>query len=302
VTLIPLLMLLAQVDAPYIRSVTGHPNAAGNEACLHWRPGQLVMRQNNQGNPAVVPAGSEFAAVSRAIGHWTSAFDTCANLTVVEGDRTDSRRIGYRSGTTDNENVLLFRMRQCVDVVSPSDQCWSTGSCGNAFDCWEHSPGTIALTTTSYDPESGALFDADVEADAAAFFFTTVDSPPCTPTDVRSDCVGFDVENTFTHEMGHVVGLAHTNAPGSTMNPSAPVGETSKRQIDPGTLSFVCVAYPAGQPSDDCLPLPPTVTASSLNCAATAAAPSGWLFVMLWFAALCLPRMKRPTRATFRNF
>jgi hypothetical protein len=249
-------------DPPYIRSRTNPDDSSS--ACLHWTAGALQIRQNTLGDPSVVDH-SEFAAVSTSISNWKSEFDRCSDLTLTEGLRTPSRLVGYRVGADDNENIILFRIKDCTDVVDISDACWGSGTCGNTHDCWEHSSGTIALTTTSYDPHSGRLFDADIEGNAAAFFFTTVDSPPCPDGQLAPDCVAFDVENTFTHEMGHVVGLAHTEYPGSTMNPSAPMGETSKRTIDQGSLSFVCVAYPRSEPATDCLP-PPAQISGSISC------------------------------------
>jgi hypothetical protein len=219
------------------------------------------------------------------VNHWQVEFDRCSNLIFREGPRTATKRVGYRVGSEDNENVILFRERACLDVVTTDDPCWASGSCGNAYDCWEHSGGTIALTTTSYDPGNGRLFDADVEANAAYFLFTTVDSPECPPGDLTATCVAFDVENTFTHELGHVVGLAHTANPGSTMNPSAPLGETSKRTIDPGSLGFVCQAYPRGLPSTTCLPPPEAIEGSSLSCSVSPG-QAGWLSTMLGLAFL----------------
>ena len=269
-------------DPPYIRSRADPSDA--NSACLHWVAGTLTMQQSSLGDPSL-PDGSEFAAISRAIQSWKTQMDSCGNLQLGEGAHVDSRQTGYVVGSA-NQNVVLFRMNDCQVTVDPSDPCWDAGVCGNTHDCWEHSSGIIALTTTSYEPTTGKLFDADIEGNASEFLFTTVDSPLCSYADQSTDCVAFDVQNTFTHEMGHVLGLAHTQYPGSIMNPTAPEGDLSKRDIDPGSLSFVCEAYPAGMVSTNCLPTPAAVAGSSVSCASARVAPSVWLAAgVLLFAA-----------------
>jgi hypothetical protein len=277
-----LLLLLAQAEPAYVRSVTTTGNPDSPNACLHWVPGRVEMRQSEQGDPDV-PGEDELDAVGRAIERWKAQFETCGNLTIAEGARTPDRIVGYRAGARNNQNLLLFRNAICTDVVQPDDPCWLNGSCGNAYDCWEHSQGTIALTTTSFDRDTGRLFDADVEANAVGFFFTTVDEPECPAGDIGSDCIAFDVQNTFTHELGHVFGLAHTDVPDSTMNPSAPLGEISKRELDPGTAAFVCDAYPRGLPSTDCRPPPEHLSGTSFSCAST---PGGETALGGWVVAL----------------
>lgn len=282
--LVALLLLSQLSDDPYVRSRSATVTDAGLQACLHWSAGTVTMHQNALGS-VKTPGDTEFAAVSRAIGHWEAQFELCGDLTIQEGDHTQTDRIGFDASSNDNENIIVFREQSCMDLVDPADPCWADSTCGNTYSCWDHSAGTIALTTTSYDPGTGRLFDADIEGNAAGFLFTTVDSPPCPPGALATDCVAFDVENTFTHEMGHVVGLAHTNHPGSTMNPSAPAGETSKRTIDPGSLSFVCDAYPKGSPATDCLPPPASIDGSSFNCTQVSAAPSALagLCIVTWW-------------------
>ena len=55
-----------------------------------------------------------------------------------------------------------------------------------------------------------------------------------------------DIQNTMTHEMGHAMGLDHVAEPLSTMEATAPMGETQKRIIDVGTAAGFCDAYPRG--------------------------------------------------------
>ena len=82
---------------------------------------------------------------------------------------------------------------------------------------------------------------------------TIVDAPPCTLGNISQLCVANDVQNTVTHEFGHVLGLDHSPDPTSTMYFSEPLGETSKRNLDPGSKRFVCEVYPAALASQDCL-------------------------------------------------
>jgi hypothetical protein len=156
--------------------------------------------------------------------------------------------VGFDPNSANNINLILFRTQTCSSPVVPQgDPCKSDSSCGNKYDCWDLPPNVIAITTSTYDPKTGKLLDADIEMNAAADLkFTTVESPKCPPKDAlrRYDCIATDVQNTATHELGHSLGLDHTSRADSTMYPNADVGETSKRVVDPGSQHFVCDVYP----------------------------------------------------------
>ncbi len=151
----------------------------------------------------------------------------------------------------------------------------------------------IALTTLTYVSATGEIFDADMELqdwDGTAgslvspsnplgnldgWYFTCVDPPggpgpplaacpsgvsspssTCTCTDyAQSNCIYMDVRNTVTHELGHVLGLAHPNPyTGATMSATAPPGETSKRVLTPSDVNGICTVYPVGYvPSNACV-------------------------------------------------
>lgn len=271
--------LVAAATVPYVRSRTDRSAPDGGH-CLGWPAGALEFQENVAGAPGTGDAG--FAAMERALGSWAAQMSACGNLSLRMGQRTATRSVGFDDarGAT-NENVLLFRTRLCLDVVPAGDPCLGQGSCANAHDCWDFAPGTLAITTTTYNSRTGRLYDADLEMNAAAHLFTTVDSPPCTGPD-QPTCVATDVQNTVTHELGHALGLDHSPDPRSTMFAGADRGETSKRVLDDGSLEFVCAVYPASGPTRDCDGSPLDVGAGGGgSCGAAPVAPFGLLAAWL---------------------
>jgi uncharacterized protein (TIGR03382 family) len=162
----------------------------------------------------------------------------------------------------------------------------AAGTCGNVHDCWDHDTSIVALTTTSYIVSNGELVDADVEVNAASATPTIVDSPVCSPGAISTNCVANDVQNAMTHELGHLLGLAHSPDPASTMYASEPLGELSKRVLDSGSKQFVCDVYPSGQASKDCTASSPTTPTSSSGCSSAGPIPwaPGALLVLLALA------------------
>jgi uncharacterized protein (TIGR03382 family) len=253
---------------------------------------KITYYQSSLGNPATQPAGSELDAVRRSFQSWQDIFTECGNLSFVDGGLVDERKVGY-DANGNNRNVVLFRTKLCGDtsVVPSNDPCWQDDSCANAYDCWDNTAQTIAVTLTTYDQHSGIIYDSDVELNAPTFYFTTSDGPRCTLPG-QTGCVSTDVQNTMTHEIGHFIGLDHTYAVGSTMNPQAPQGETSKRTIDSGSHDFVCTAYPQGQPSQACVHPTTDVSlgrVSTVSGCATAGAEA-WLPALAGWALLLARR------------
>lgn len=218
------------------------PVAAGQRGTIHWV-------QSSTGDPTL--GSGVFDAISRSAETWENQLQACGNLDLDEGAHSASRFVGYNQ-SGQNENLVLFRLQLCSTVVPAGDPCLAAGTCGNAHDCWDHGNTVVALTTSSYVVSSGEVLDADIEMNAASATPTIVDSPPCTSGSISTSCVANDVENAATHEMGHVLGLAHSPDPSSTMYLSEPLGETSKRVLDSGSKQFICDVYQSGHASTDC--------------------------------------------------
>jgi hypothetical protein len=246
-------LVLALGNDPYCRSRVDTGLARDPSAsCLWWDQPVVVFHSNDRGNPETT-GDTEFEAARRSIQEWHSAAAACSHLAVQEGPRVQDRLVGIESTGGTERNIIVYRDRACADVAPASHACWQEETCMNTHDCWYGSQGTIALTTTTYETRTGRIFDADVELNAAWFVFTTVDGPPCVKPNYHQGCVATDVENTLTHELGHALGLDHTTANGSTMNATAPGGETSKRQLDSGSRQFMCDVYPAGGLPRNCV-------------------------------------------------
>jgi len=100
---------------------------------------------------------------------------------------------------------------------------------------------TLALTTITFEVESGEILDADVEVNSAMADITTTD------TDVHSD-----LQSIVTHEAGHFLGLAHSKVRTATMFASYAGGDTSFRTLSSDDVTAICAAYPPNRPADAC--------------------------------------------------
>ncbi|MEY3012775.1 MAG: hypothetical protein RIT45_1510 [Pseudomonadota bacterium] len=99
---------------------------------------------------------------------------------------------------------------------------------------WPVASHVIALTLVAADNKSGLIGDADILVNTAHKTFC-----------VAPDCaIGrYDLQNTVTHEVGHLLGLDHSLVSEATMFGGAPPQETSKRDLDPDDVAGVCTAY-----------------------------------------------------------
>ena len=270
---------LALLLGPYVRTKVDRTDV--NSHCLLWTEPQVTFVQDTLGTEDTQGNGSEFIAFSNSIASWNAAAAGCSSVRVSEGPRVSERKIGWVKGAPDNHNVVLYRRVGCTAAAPNGDPCWSDDSCQNKYDCWAGRGGTLALTTTTYDLDTGHIYDTDIEANDVFFFFTTVDGVPCGTTPSPS-CISSDVQNTMTHELGHALGLDHAPEAYSTMYATADKGEISKRVIDSDSQRYLCEAYPSAGIPRDCVALRPPRRLGAEDLAAPfgcAAAPGGLALV-----------------------
>ncbi len=107
------------------------------------------------------------------------------------------------------------------DIVNTST---ITAHSAEAWVDKEYSSEVVALTTIFHDPDTGEIFDVDMELNAGAGDFTNCAG--------RCEFGRIDIRNTITHEAGHYFGLGHSAVAGATMAKYAFDG----REIEKATL------------------------------------------------------------------
>ncbi|HZA13855.1 MAG TPA: myxosortase-dependent metalloprotease, MXAN_2677/MXAN_2678 family [Myxococcaceae bacterium] len=271
-------LALVLVLGPYVRTKVDRNDV--NSHCLLWTSPQITFVQDTLGTEDTQGNRSEFTAFSRSLASWNQAATACSSVRLTEGPRVAERKIGWEKDAPDNHNVVLYRRVGCTAAAPNNDPCWGDNSCYNKYDCWGGRTGTLALTTTTYDLDTGHIHDTDIEANDLFFFFTTVDAPQCGGSPSAS-CVSSDVQNTMTHELGHALGLDHAPETFSTMFATADKGEIAKRQIDSDSARYLCEAYPYSGIPLDCVALRPphhhlggVDTSSPFGCASATGGPA----------------------------
>jgi hypothetical protein len=274
----------------------------GKPLCLNWLSREYVYHVDSAGSLRT-PRDTEFPAIDASFDTWRTLSATCSDFTFVRGPDVSRPTVGYTVGG-ENQNILTFRETACRDVVPFEDPCIEPETCAADYSCWDHGDLTIGLTTTTFSFKNGVILDADIEFNASqpggnlGFLFTIVSSPLCEGLP-SAECVATDLQNTLTHEIGHAMGMDHVFEPLSTMEGSAPPGETNKRVIDVGTSAGFCDTYPRGLPPTQCTELGASSKKLSAQSAGTgfAAAPGALLpGVLLSVWALRVRRRARQAR------
>lgn len=145
-----------------------------------------------------------------------------ASITFSQLDDLACHKAFYRSDGA-NVNLVLFK-----------DDDWT----------YRGIDGTLAKTTVTFDRTTGEILDADIEVNAAYNNLTVGDAK-----------VGYDLQSIMTHEVGHLLGLAHSSDWDATMFASYEPGTKELRSLSPDDVKAVCAAYPPGRAAT-CDPTP----------------------------------------------
>lgn len=92
---------------------------------------------------------------------------------------------------------------------------------------------TLALTTVFFNGETGEIYDANIEINSNQANFALGASQATGDRD--------DLNAVLTHELGHFLGLSHSNVGDATMYQSYQIGMTSLEQDD---MDAICASLP----------------------------------------------------------
>ncbi len=228
--------------------------------------------------------------ISRAFTKWTGA--SCptegtgrsrVSIDVRDLGPVDCGEVNYNQNGA-NQNVIVFR-----------------------DDKWPHndSNNTLALTTVTFNPETGEIYDADMEVNTHDQRVTLLDPVP--PD-------GYDFASIVTHETGHFLGLAHSGDNRATMFANYTPGATAMRNLTADDVAGVCSVYrPDGAravlngkvtPGPQCDPTPrrgytstceepTTKTCTKSQLAGASPVTPGWIGVALGLAGVLAARRSR---------
>jgi hypothetical protein len=206
------LTALAPVASAYVRTTTrsSDPPCGGDQAKpLYWHAIRIPYVVDAAGS-ADIADGSVFDAVRLSFLTWEDV--ACSYISFRYDGTLPNAPIGFLPEGA-NRNVVK----------------WIESG-------WTRSRSAIAVTLTTFDCNTGQIFDADITLNGENFTFATTGAPLRT-----------DVQNTVTHEAGHFIGFDHNPDPESTMHNTAPVGETRKRDLTEDDIRGVCDVYPVGK-------------------------------------------------------
>jgi hypothetical protein len=112
---------------------------------------------------------------------------------------------------------------------------------------WPGESDELGVTTPTGGVSSGLLVDADLELNSDGFDFSLT----------RGETTGYVLQDVLAHELGHFLGLSHSNQSGALMSTGYAELAISRELLTPDDIAAICSVYPPGAPLECPEPPPP---------------------------------------------
>ncbi len=247
-----------------------------NSGC--WTEGTPLVWSTDHAPYGVSSAASKQVSLAEATRVADAAFQTW-NRTPCEGGPPALQ--AYDDGPIDDVPDASYLVPAGTDAsilsawaaCAESDQCSASAHDVIVFDDegWPHDDpvNTLALTTVTYGPNDGRIFEAYTEVNSAQHTLTTLEPPP--------DDGSYDLQAILTHEAGHFFGLAHSMDTSAVMYAFYQPGAIA---LTPDDVDGICSVQPPPSSSKGC------------SCGVAGGAGGG-VIAMLPLAGLLMRRRRR---------
>jgi Matrixin len=188
---------------------------------LRWIGNCLPIDVSPTGSPLRnIGFGEIERATTQALDDWASA--NCGRSQPTFAFKVASLEQPPRAGPgeIDRANIVQFR-----------DEDWP----------YHNLESSLALTTLTFVATTGEIIDADIELNSHSRTFRE-----------GSGVGSYDLNVVLRHEVGHLLGLAHSDEGGSTMLPRYVPGHSDTPFLSGDDVSAVCSAYPPSGASPGC--------------------------------------------------
>ncbi len=105
------------------------------------------------------------------------------------------------------------------------------------WDSFGYDPSAFALTSVWHNTKTGVIVGVDMEINETIGEFGVCGISPKRCRDVA------DIQNVVTHEVGHVLGLGHTDDETAVMFAESKLGDTEKRKLKDDDIEGICAIY-----------------------------------------------------------